>query len=275
MFDEVIVCLDGSSLAEKILPLARGLAAAKGAKLTLLRVVEDVAELASEEEYLRDCARQYAAELSLLVGADAGAAIVAHLANRTHALAALTTHGRSAWSEAILGSVALRVMREAKRPVLIFCPIDKAGDAPKRIDTIVAAVDGSALSEKIIPHAAEAARALAAGLLLVQVLPAQPVTPPTHEKSDLNEAAYLHAKAAAIKKRYGLDAQWEVLHGDVSEAICQFVDTMPNTLLAMTTHARAGIERAILGSVAAACVRRAAVPLLLYWPPDKSKMTEK
>jgi nucleotide-binding universal stress UspA family protein len=44
---------------------------------------------------------------------------------------------------------------------------------------------------------------------------------------------------------------------------------MPNTLLAMTTHARAGIERAILGSVAAACVRRANVPLLLYWPHDK------
>lgn len=268
MFDEVIVCLDGSSLAEKILPLAHGIAAAKGGRLTLLRVVEDVAELAAEEEYLRDCTRQYAAELSLLVAADAGTAIAAHLANRTNAIAALTTHGRSAWSEAILGSVALRVIHEAKKPVLIYCPIAEAVDAPKKIDTLVVALDGSALAEKIIPYAAEAARSLAAGLLLVQVLPVRTVTPPTHEKSDLNEAAYLHTKAAAIKKRYGLDTQWEVLHGDVAEAICQYLKTMPNTLLAMTTHARAGIERAILGSVAASCVRRAAVPLLLYWPHD-------
>lgn len=269
MFDEIIVCLDGSSLAEKILPLARGIAAAKGAKLTLLRVVQDVAELAAEEDYLRDCARQYSAELSLLVADDAGAAIAAHLANHSNAMAALTTHGRTAWSEAILGSVALRVIRAAKRPVLIWCPIDKDGDAAKKIDNIVVALDGSALSEKIIPHAAETARLLGAGLVLVQVLPAQPVTPLTPGKSDLNEAAYLHSKAAAIKKRYEMDAQWEVLHGDVADAICQFASTMPNTLLAMTTHARAGIERAILGSVAAACVRQAAVPLLLYWPHDK------
>jgi nucleotide-binding universal stress UspA family protein len=266
MFDEVIVCLDGSSLAEKILPLARGIATAKGGRLTLLRVVQDVAEFAAEEEYLRDCARQYVAELSLLVGADAGTAIAAHLANHSHAIAALTTHGRSAWSEAILGSVALRIIHEANRPVLIFCPIEKNSDAPKKIDTILVALDGSALAEKIIPYAAEAAKSLTAGLLLVQALPVQPVTPPTHEISDLNEAAYLHSKAGAIKKRYGLDAQWEVLHGDIANAICQYVKTMPNTLLAMTTHARAGIERAILGSVAAACVRRAAVPMLLYWP---------
>jgi len=269
MFEEVIVCLDGSSLAEEILPWARAIATAKGGKLSLLRVVQDVAELAVEEEYLRDCARRYKAELSLLVGADAGTAIVAHLAEHSHATAAFTTHGRTAWSEAILGSVALQVIRAAQRPVLIYCPIEHAGTAAQKIDTIVVALDGSALSEKIVPYAAEAARSLSAGLLLVQVLPAQPTTPPTHEKSDLNEAAYLHTKAAAIKKRYSLDAQWEVLHGDVAKAICQHVKTLPNTLLAMTTHARTGIERAILGSVAGVCVRRAAVPLLLHWPHDK------
>jgi nucleotide-binding universal stress UspA family protein len=37
-------------------------------------------------------------------------------------------------------------------------------------------------------------------------------------------------------------------------------------MLAMTTHAREGIERVALGSVAAACVRQGGVPLLLYWP---------
>ena len=59
MFGQVIACLDGSSLAEKILPLARGVTIAAGGRLTLLRVVEDAAELAAEEKYQRDCARQY------------------------------------------------------------------------------------------------------------------------------------------------------------------------------------------------------------------------
>jgi nucleotide-binding universal stress UspA family protein len=61
MFDQVIACLDGSSLAETILPLARGLASAKSGELIILRVVADEAELAAEEVYFRDCARQFGA----------------------------------------------------------------------------------------------------------------------------------------------------------------------------------------------------------------------
>ena len=271
MFDEVIVCLDGSSLAETILPLARAITAASSGKLTLLRVVGDEAELIAEESYLRDGARQYAARLSFAVSADPAKAIAAELKKNLHATAAITTHGRTAWGEAILGSVAFQVIRESHQPALVYCPIANTREAPKQIDTIVVALDGNALSEKIIPYAAEAARSLAAGLLLVQVLPVQsPLAAlPNHEKTDVSESSYVHSKAAEIKNHYGLDAQWDVLHGDPAEAICRYVSNGANTLLAMTTHARGGIERAILGSVAATCVRHAAVPLLLYWPKDR------
>jgi len=271
MFDEILACLDGSSLAEKILPLARGIAAAKGGKLTLLRVVGDTAELAAEEDYLRDSARQYAAQLSFLVSADPAGAIAARLASRPNAIAALTTHGRSAWSEAILGSVALRVIRESKRPVLLYCPIEKNGDAPKTIETVVAPLDGNDLSEKIIPYAVKAAESVSARLVLVQALPTpSPLAElSSQERADVSEASYLHGKAADLKKLYGTKSQWEVLHGDPADAICRYVRTMPNTLLAMTTHARGGLERAILGSVAATCLRHAGVPLLLYWPQDR------
>jgi nucleotide-binding universal stress UspA family protein len=115
MFGQVIACLDGSSLAEKILPLARGVTIAAGGRLTLLRVVEDAAELAAEEEYQRDCARQYGADVRFRISSDAADAIVAELERVPGAVAALTTHGRSAWLEALLGSVAFRVIRAAKR----------------------------------------------------------------------------------------------------------------------------------------------------------------
>ena len=49
-------------------------------------------------------------------------------------------------------------------------------------------------------------------------------------------------------------------------AICQHIKGMSETMLALTTHARGGVERAVLGSVAAKCIRHAGVPLLLYWP---------
>lgn len=270
MFDEIIACLDGSSLAETILPLARGVTAPREGRLTLLRVVQDTDELAAEEEYLRDCARQYSAELRFRVSSDPADAILAELERGSHAIAALTTHGRTAWVEAILGSVALRVIREAKRPVIVFRPVGNAREAPKKISTIALALDGSPFSEKMIPHAVKAAQILSARLMLIQALPVHPNLGPLaeHERSDVLESSYLHRKAADIKAAHRIDAQWEVLHGDPADAICRYLSGAPETMLAMTTHARTGIERVALGSVAAACVRHAGVPLLLYWPHE-------
>lgn len=269
MFDEILACLDGSSLAEKILPLARGITVPKGGKLTLLRVVGDAAEFSAEEDYLRDCARQYSAELRFVVAQDPAKAIGAELERHPRATVALTTHGRTAWAEAILGTVSMQIIREAKSPVIVFRPLENNSEAPHRIDTVAVALDGNKFAEKIIPYAVKAAQSLAAKLLLIQALPiASPPPVLAHEKSDIVESSYLHRKANAIKSAHGIDAQWEVLHGDPADAICRYVKGMPDTMLAMTTHARGGMARVVLGGIAAACVRHAGVPLLLYWPHD-------
>ena len=271
MFDELIVCLDGSSVAEKVIPLARGVTQATGGKLVFLRVVQDAAEMSAEEEYLTEAARQYGAQLRFVVAADPAKAIRAELAREPRAIAALTTHGRAAWAEAIMGSVAFRVLRESKRPVLLFRPQGKVIEVPKRITTVAATLDGNEFSEKIIPYAIRAARSLSARLLLLQSLPSRGSQPLfSHEEAgDLLESSYLHRKAAEIKTAHGIEAQWEVLHGDPADAICGYLNGMPETLLAMTTHARSGAERAMLGSIAVSCIRRAGVPLLLYWPPHR------
>ena len=268
MFNEIIACIDGSSLPEKILPLARGIAAPSGGRLILLRVVQHADEFAAEETYLRDCARQYNAELRFRVAADPALAILAELERNPRATTALTTHGRTAWAQAILGSVALPVIRGAKRPVIVFRPLDDARAVPNQISMIALALDGGRFSEKMIPYAVKAAQALSARLLLLQALPIHTkLTPLTeHEKSDVLESSYLHGKAVDIKSDHGIDAQWEVLHGEAADAICRYVKDMPDTLLAMTTHARGPIKRSVLGSVAGYCVRHAGVPLLLYWP---------
>jgi nucleotide-binding universal stress UspA family protein len=268
VFDEVIACLDGSSLAETILPLARGLTVTSGGTLTLLRVVADAAEISAEENYLRDCARQYSGQLSFLIAGDPAGAISAELERNPKAIAALTTHGRTAWAESILGSVALRVVRAAKRPVLLFCPLDHDGDTPKKITKIVLALDGSEFAERMVSYAAKATQSLRAQLILVQALPVGPGVPPLkgHEQSDISESSYLHWQAADIKKKYAITAQWEVLHNEPATAICEYLKGMQETLLMLTTHARGVVERALLGSVAAECIRRSGVPLLLYWP---------
>lgn len=268
MFNDILACVDGSSLAEKILPLARVITASKGGRLTVLRVVKETSELAAEENYLRDCARQYRAELRFLVSSDPAQAIGAELARNPRAIAALTTHGRTVWAEAILGNVTLRVIRESKGPVIVFRPREDGSNVPEKITTVAVALDGGDFSEKMIRHAVKAADYLSARLLLLQALPVLPQLPAMENdpKTDLVESSYLHRKAADIKEAYGIDAQWEVLHGEPADALRRYFSDMPETMLAMTTHGRGPIERSVLGSVAGACVRHVRVPLLLYWP---------
>lgn len=268
MFDQILACLDGSPLAQKILPLAGGMTAAVGGALTLVRVVADADELSAEESELRQCARRFRADLRVVVAADPAAAIVGELEADPKAIAAMTTHGRTAWTEAILGSVALRVVQGSSRPVILYRPIAGADEAPKRISNVVLALDGSEFSERMTPFAAETAKAISARLTLVQALAPQPeiATPGETAKNDLLESSYVHGVARNIQCKYGIDCEWDVLHGDPADALCRYVKGMPETMLAITTHARGGVQRALLGSVSAACVRRAGVPILIYWP---------
>jgi nucleotide-binding universal stress UspA family protein len=268
MFNEILACLDGSPLAESILPLARGLAGAARARLILLRVVVDSDEMATEENYLSDCARRYGAQLKFLIAADPGQAIVAELEQSPGAIAAMTTHGRTALVEALIGSVALKVIQNARRPIIIYRSLATHQNAPSHIGTIAVALDGGEFSERIIPPAVELAKAIDAKLMLIQVIPAEfsKSTAPNIPRGDFLESSYLHAKAAAIREQYGIEPSWDVLHGEPGDAISRYVRGMAETLLAMTSHARSGLERAILGSVAADCIRHCGVPMLIHWP---------
>jgi len=268
MIDEIIVCLDGSSMAETIAPIAQGIATVRAATLTVFRALRNPGEVATEEDYLRAAARRFGAQIRVAVSDDPAQAIIQELEKNPGAMAALTTHGRTALGEAILGSVAHRVLRGAERPIMLYCPLGSLAEAPKKITTLAVALDGSEFAETIIPFAAEMAQSLAARLTLLQDLALKSPLPPLpqHKKADLLEASYLHRQAERIKKTFGLDAQWEVLHGEAAEAICSYVSGMPDTMLAMTTHGRGALQRAVLGSVASECIRHAGRPLLLYWP---------
>jgi nucleotide-binding universal stress UspA family protein len=268
MFDEIIVCLDGSPLAEKILPLAQGIASGKGSAVILLRVLGSSEELSAEESYMRERARVFRAPIRFLISSDPTTAIIEELEKNPRATAALTTHGRTAWGEALLGSVALKVIRGARRPVLLYRARSDSSSAPAKITNLVVALDGSEFSERIVPAAVAMAKSLNSRIILVQALPPESAQALRAHLplGDALESSYLQAKAAEIKKKYEIEPSWDVLHGEAGDAICRYVNGMENTLIAMTSHARGGLERVFLGSVAAACIRKAGVPMLIYWP---------
>ena len=149
MFKKILVSLDGSKLAEQILPYAEAQALQFDSRLVLLQVItvssaaiagvgpvpssgEIIAEqfnIAEQEAetYLKNIAQSLEAkgvkvEAVTLQGAQLGEGIVDYANNNDIDLIAIATHGRSGLGRAVFGSVADYVLRHSRIPILVIKP---------------------------------------------------------------------------------------------------------------------------------------------------------
>ena len=141
-FKKILVCLDGSALAEQVLDSALPLAECSQAEIMLLRVVEpanllfdmDTADQVQEsvnaiergeaEAYLNNLMVQlppFSGALTARTLMGAPADTILDFAQEQHVdLIAMSSHGRSGISRWIYGSVAEKVMRGATCATLIM-----------------------------------------------------------------------------------------------------------------------------------------------------------
>jgi nucleotide-binding universal stress UspA family protein len=143
----ILVPLDGSPLAEGILPPAELLHRVFGARFTLLRVVGPLQveagvsgpavltqapaaverAVAAARDYLETVAAHWrtagaAVDIAVQVHSIPAVAILDYAATHGIDLVAMATHGRGGWSRVALGSVADKVMRGTLMPVLLYRP---------------------------------------------------------------------------------------------------------------------------------------------------------
>ncbi len=144
--------------------------------------------------------------------------------------------------------------------------------------SILVPLDGSTFSEHAIPLArmiasrADAEMALA----LVHEIPLSG-DPAAGEmlhwelQQRRSEADYLEVVARRISEDWGHPVAHRLLDGlSVPAEIERCIEEGSHDLVVMTTHGRAGLERAWLGSVADGLIRRSAVPVLLVRPMTDS-----
>jgi nucleotide-binding universal stress UspA family protein len=152
MFKKILICLDGSPLAEAILPYAIEQAAHFNSQLVLFKAISETPAISlampgmpgvpiesgrmekhliedekEAERYLKALADKLQAETKLAVTYEsvlgiAGQAIVAYAEENAIELIALATHGRSGPGRIVLGSVADYVIRHARVPILLIRP---------------------------------------------------------------------------------------------------------------------------------------------------------
>jgi len=191
MFTKILVPLDGSDLAEQVLPHALMLADAFDAAVRLLRVVEgpddlDLTSVTREqsealrlaEDYLRGAAEYCSVlgvpvDIALAMGSPARQIVREALAIGAD-LIAMATHGRGGLGRWMIGSVADRVVRAATIPVLVV-PARAAARQPG-FHRLLVPLDGSALAEAALPHALLLARTFNATVELLSVVPRSDLT---------------------------------------------------------------------------------------------------
>jgi nucleotide-binding universal stress UspA family protein len=190
-------------------------------------------------------------------------------------LIVMATHGRGGAERALVGSVADRVVRNAPIATLLV----RGGDSPTSpppIGRIVVPLDGSSLAELALPVATDLASDLGVPIHIVQVIDSDPVRDAvrgglfaaqgleeTRARLERDVGDHLSARAMALLNQ-DERADWELRFGNPAAEINAALK--PGDLLVMTTHARGGLSRWLLGSVANRLVREVQVPILLVRP---------
>lgn len=190
----------------------------------------------------------------------------------------LSTHGRGRLSGAIVGSVARSVLQRSPDPIVALGPMaDNPGWTPRprswpeplTVRRLVACVDGSDTSEQVLPIAAGWAAALAMSMTIVTV--ADDAAPPIREERQQSRYGP-HPDAEHYIEH--LVQRWSdsieqldgyVIRDPISPAsgIRLHLDQRPAGLVAVTTHARSGMQRVRLGATAASIVHASVAPCLV------------
>jgi nucleotide-binding universal stress UspA family protein len=279
-FARVLVPLDGSELALKVLGTVEALVAHGATEVTLLRVVEPrsahdqdpgpAAELVHERQ--ADEARErLGPDVRVRVELARGAAAdeVVRFARATgQDLIAMSTHGRSGPGRWLRGSVAEAVLRTTDVPLLLCNPVALERPAGRGFERILVPLDGSAHAEAVLPSVERVAAACDALVTLLIVeplavteLPAPVVAAPWDPAA---QALRLRPVVERLEQK-GLRADADAACGGVVAGVLQAAADAD--LLAMTTHGRSGLSRLWSGSVAEQVLREARCPLLVVRAP--------
>jgi nucleotide-binding universal stress UspA family protein len=125
---------------------------------------------------------------------------------------------------------------------------------------ILVPLDGTPESNAALPPARTMARATGATVFLLQVVDL------TESDASARAASDKLRRVAAELAGGGLEVESAVRRGEAADEILQKVRELAADLVIMRTRGRAGIERAVMGSVAERLLSRSDVPIVMLRP---------
>ena len=303
MFKKILVPLDGSEHARKIVGWATGLARVLGAEIILLSVIDpediDILEattrglekrsptggsavgsavrtpadvinwaIAQAENDLQVEAETISAagvKSSISVGAGSPAEVIVSEAHAESVdLIAMATRRESALARGVLGSVTDRVL-------------EKTSGGPERV---IVPLGGSALSESVVKPAMEIAQASGAEIIFTEILRLPffgvGVAGIEYGAGDYAGDFGIDAQKREITEylqgfiddaeNAGLKASANVRSGSPSQQIVEEASEIDGSIIVMASHGSGGLKRWVVGSIADKVIRSARRPVLVIPP---------
>ena len=306
----ILVPLDGSARAESALPVARQLATSLGTGIVLARVTplvtlrfasadaplpgETYQQLADDQRQLAQDYLQQQGQLlrdqgisvkAVLAAGNTGSTLLDICTTEQIGLVVMTTHGRTGLARFALGSVADQLVRDSHVPVLLLhsfsspssalvfeAALEKPQAAPWQLDHALVALDGSELSESVLPLVRELAGVVFHHITLQRVLPLTAAVP---YRASVKK--YLEVQECALREQLGA-TQCEVTsrlcEGVVPSEKIVDVAEEEGCLVVMATHGWGGMKRLMLGSVTNQVVHTTHVPVLVVHAADQASLSE-
>jgi nucleotide-binding universal stress UspA family protein len=295
MFEHILIPLDGSGLAECVLPHGLSIARALDARATILQVIEPPegssrskaidplewsyrqaeAKTYLEEVSTRLHAAGLPAEQALLEG-DPAERVIDHSQACRADLIALSSHGRSGLSGWNVSSVVQKILARARVSILLIPAYHSAGVelAGLRYKRILVPLDGSQRAECVIPVVTALAAKHGSQAVFVHVVhkPELPRrAPPSQEEQNLADSLTDHNRREAghylqeLRSRLSLaGAEVRLLASEnVAETLQQLALDDDIDLVVLSAHGYSGGTRWAYGSVTSSFIMYGTRPLLI------------
>lgn len=304
MFEKIAVPLDGSGVAESILPLLKPVLR-RVDSLVLVIQVAHYPVVPGTEAYVppvdfEEPAREYVTRISKDLSAEgirarglvrvgpSAEGILDVVKEEGVSMIAMATHGRTGLARWVLGSVAEKVIRVSPVPTLVMRSFPKERSqsaslvrhAPFAPDRMLVPVDGSENSLGVVPYAIAMARLFESKVTLLRVhepgeVPDSPIpvnrargpqAPEERMKRPFGEIPVQRALRQFMDA--GVAAELVETAGDAGSRILETADRSGASLIAMATHGRSGPTRWMLGSVTEKVLRASELPMLVVRSPQ-------
>lgn len=278
MFKRILVGIDGTKESERSVPWVRLIQ--NGAEVVLVRFLEPgpnapevtaayaigepiheptIDEITAEAEFgLRRLAGEFEPRARTLVRLGMGFPGLLNAAAEVDAdLISITTHGGSKAARRVFGGTTEKLMKAANIPVLVVPPHDDVVRSD-HLRRIVVPVDGSEISEKILPLAERLAGRMDAELILAHAIAA-----PDEQGHQFAEMDRRLGEVAATLALRWIRARAVVRYGTVPGAIAEIARDEKADMIVMSAHGYGAVGRMIFGSVASEFIQRAAWPVMV------------